>query len=234
LNCFSNRPRLFFLLYLTFSYHSEFLPNWKILGFFILCTLLRHFIVPDSFFTYSYPDLSHSSASQPPFFQLARRLCLRRNQLFWALVFSFSISSFMHSSPVQLLLSASLPYLFCSTVHSSWSLTSVPDTINVTSSSIRLLHRYRSGRQVSRIILPSAHLGDLQPFTIDPLCQIHQSLGSPVLAPRTRRVSIFGPSSDQFTVQLTLSPTNRGRRSRYPVAGRKGNRFAPSRPGLMA
>ena len=54
LNCFSNRPRLFFLLYLTFSYHSEFLPNWwKILGVFILCTLLRHLIVPDSFFTYS-------------------------------------------------------------------------------------------------------------------------------------------------------------------------------------
>ena len=28
--------------------------------------------------------------------------------------------------------------------------------------------------------------------------------------------------------------SSRGRRSRYPVAGRKGNRLAPSRPGLMA
>ena len=90
-----------------------------------------------------------------------------------------------------------------------------PRHSNVTSSSIRLLHRYRSrrpsrGRQVSRIILPSAHLGDLQPFTIDPLCQIHQSLGSPVLAPRTRRVSIFGPTQVPTSLPFSspfLQPT---------------------------
>jgi len=85
-----------------------------------------------------------------------------------------------------------------------------PQHSHVTSSSSRPLHRYRSqhpfrGRRVSHVILSPAQLYDLRPITIDPRSQIHQSLGSPVLAPRIRRVSFSGNRSNQVTVQLSLS-----------------------------
>jgi hypothetical protein len=85
-----------------------------------------------------------------------------------------------------------------------------PQHSNVTSSSSRPLHRYWSqhpfrGRHASHVILSPAHLYDLRPITIDSRSPIHQSLGSPVLAPRIRRVSFSGNKSNPFTVQHSLS-----------------------------
>ena len=119
------------------------------------------------------------------------------------MVHSPSISSFMHFSPVPLSPSAS-PSCSSFSIVQPWSLTNVPGApLPPSPSGLLIANSTGEGRSV----LPSAHLDDLQPIAIDPRRHIHQSLGSPTLALRIRRVFISGTRSNHFTVQLTLSPT---------------------------
>jgi hypothetical protein len=119
----------------------------------------------------------------------------------------------MRFPPVPLSPSAS-PSCSSFLIVQPWSLTEVPGA-PLPPSPYRS-RPYRRG-EVSCTILPSAHLDDLKPIAIDPHRHIHQSLGSPALAPRIRRVSISGTRSNHFTVPLTLSPTPfRGSRPETP------------------
>ena len=127
----------------------------------------------------------------------------------------------MHFSLVKLSPSASPP-CFSFSIVQPWSLTDVPGA--PLPLSLSSLFTANSPGQVPCTILPSAHLDELQPITIDPRCHIHQSLGSPALAPRIRRVSISGTRSNHFTVQLTLFPT--------PLRGSLSE--TPPRPGPRA
>ena len=80
------------------------------------------------------------------------------------------------------------------------------------SSTRRTLDRHRAPAAVSRsvtsIIQPTDHLGTSGPITIDPCLRILQPLGSPIPAPRIRRVSHFGRDLSQLRVQLILPPSD--------------------------
>ena len=120
-----------------------------------------------------------------------------------------SISHFMHSSPAPLSPPAFPSCSSCS-IAPAWSLTGVPNTPTLLHPPLGLSAaigpNISPGEGMSPTLsYPPGQLHDFRPITIDPSSQIHQSLGSPILAPRIRRVSLSGNRSNPVTVQLSLS-----------------------------